>query len=328
MKPLGVIVVGAGFIAEAHIAALRGRTDATLVGVQDVDGARASALARSNGGVAHTTDLAEALAWDGVDAAIVCTPNWTHRAIAESVAAAGRHLLIEKPLATSVADAKAVVAAFEAAGTQLMVGHTHRFYDYGRNVKAVIDGGSIGTPSLIRLSLLGPWIWPDWRAWVLDPARSGGHGLHNGVHLLDLVSWWMDATPATVHARGSKQSSAELDIYDYLEMVVQYTDGRMAVCEMSRGHRPSTLNQRDVLVIGTEGSVTLPWTSDASLLFTERGTELVPAVAGDGFARQLDAWIRAIGGELSAVSTADAVRAVALGVAVEESIATGRAVAA
>jgi len=323
---LGVLVIGTGFIADAHIAALRTRSDAKLVGVVDIDPVRAANAGRTNGGVAFTTDLAEALAWPSVDACIVCTPNWTHRQIAVAVAEAGKHLLIEKPLATTVADARAVAETFAAAGVVLMAAHTHRFYDYARTVKAAIDSGDIGQPVFVRLAILGGWIWPDWRAWVLDPARSGGHALHNGVHLLDLATWWIGGQPVSVYARGRKTTAAELEIYDYLEMVVRYADGSTAVCEMSRGHRTGSLNVRDVLVLGTEGTLTLPWDGDSSIVFAEQGVGLVPAAGRDGFAVQLTAWIDAINGAAAAMSPADAVNAVAMGVAAERSIVTGQPV--
>src|SRR5690625_3365747 len=83
---VGVVVVGAGFIAEHHLAAVRSSSRAHVAGVVDVDAGRAEALARSAGGVAWTSDLAEALSWPGVDACIVCTPNHTHEAIGVAVA--------------------------------------------------------------------------------------------------------------------------------------------------------------------------------------------------------------------------------------------------
>jgi len=323
---LGVLVVGAGLVADAHIGALRTRSDAKLVGVVDIDSARAATAGRTNGGVPFTTNLADALAWPRVDACIVCTPNWTHRQIAVAVAEAGKHLLIEKPLATSVADALAIAEAFSAAGVVLMAAHTHRFYDYARTVKAAIEDGAIGQPVFVRLAIIGGWIWSDWRAWVLDPARSGGHALHNGVHLLDLATWWLGGQPVSVYARGRKTTAAELDIYDYLEMVVRYADGSTAVCEMSRGHRTGSLNVRDVLVLGTEGTLTLPWDGDSSIVLAEQGAGLVPAAGRDGFAIQLAAWIDAINGAASAMSPKDAVNAVAMGVAAERSIVTGQPV--
>lgn len=319
----GVVVVGAGFIADEHIAALRGRTDAVLAGVVDVDPERAQAAGRSNGGVRCTTDLAEALAWPGTDACIVCTPNFTHAPLAREIAAAGKHLLIEKPLTTTVGDAVATAQAFEAAGTVLMAAHTHRFYDYGRTVKRAIDEGLVGRPLNTRIAVLAGWIWPDWRAWMIDPVKSGGHALHNGVHLLDLVTWWHSARPVTVYARGRKQTASELGIYDYLEMTVRFDDGSSAVCEMSRGHRGGTVGQRDVQVIGTDGVLSLPWDGDASLLLSERGDASIPAAGRNGFAVQLAAWLDAIAGGEPAMTAAEAVTAVALGVAAERSIATG-----
>jgi predicted dehydrogenase len=324
---VGVLIVGAGFIAESHVAAMAASPRAVTVGIVDADAGRATSFAHAHGALRHSTDLADALTWDGVDAVILCTPNDTHAAIGAQVAAAGKHLLVEKPLATTVPDARALVAAFDAAGTTLMAAHTHRAYDYGRAVKEAITDAAVGTPTFVRLAILGGWIWPDWNAWVLDPARSGGHALHNGVHLLDLASWWLDAEPEAVVARGGKQTSGELAIHDYLEMVVTYAGGASAVCEMSRAHRPGSIGHRDVLVLGTDGILAHGWDDEAALLVDERGTSLVPAQGRNGFAVQLEAWLDACDGGAQLMSPADAVRSVALGVAVEHSIASGQPVA-
>jgi predicted dehydrogenase len=321
---LGILVVGVGFIADVHIGAIAADPRATLAGVVDTDPARVRSYSQRNGGVRHSTDLAEALAWDGVDGVIVCTPNDTHAAIALQVAAAGKHLLVEKPLATSVADARSVVVAFEQAGRVLMAAHTHRAYDYGRTVKQIVDRREIGRVTLVRLAILGGWIWPDWSAWVLDPRRSGGHALHNGVHLLDLAAWWLGSEPRTIMARGRRETSAGLGIYDYLEMVLTCADGSTAICEMSRAHRPGALSHRDVLLAGTDGLITLGWDDEASLVIDEKGTSAVPAAGHDGFAIQLASWLDAVEGGDVTMSTDDAVRAVAMGVAVERSIAAGR----
>nr|WP_281387119.1 Gfo/Idh/MocA family oxidoreductase [Jiangella mangrovi] len=176
---------------------------------------------------------------------------------------------------------------------------------------------------MIRLSVLGGWIWPDWRAWVLDPAKSGGHELHNGVHLLDLVTWWMGDRPTRVFARGRKQTAAELEIHDYLELVVEFEGGGVAVCEMSRGHRPATLGYRDVLAVGDGGSLAVPWDAAASVLFGESGTALLPVAESDGFATQLDAWLTAVRGGPDPMPAAEAALAVTLAVAARRSIADG-----
>jgi predicted dehydrogenase len=320
---VGIAIVGAGFIAESHAAAIAAGSRSSLTGIVDADPSRARAFAHAHGGLRYSADLAQALTWDGVDAVILCTPNDTHAALGAQVARAGKHLLVEKPLATTVADARSLVASFEASGTVLMAAHTHRAYDYGRAVKEAIADAAIGRPRFVRLAILGGWIWPDWSAWVLDPRRSGGHALHNGVHLLDLASWWLDDIPETVMARGAKQTSGQLEIDDYLEMVVTYAGGATAVCEMSRAHRPASVGHRDVLVLGTDGVLSTGWDEEGSLLIDERGTSLVPAQGRNGFAVQLDAWLDACAGGIPLMSVDDAVRAVALGVAVERSIAAG-----
>lgn len=327
-KPsLGVVIVGAGFIADHHGAALRANSRAHLAGVVDVDPGRASGWAEAAGGAPWSVDLAEALAWPDADACIVCTPNFTHEQIALQVAAAGKHLLVEKPLTITVPSAQRVVEAFSRARCTVMAAHTHRFYDYARTVTESIASGAVGRPVFARLALLGGWIWPDWRAWVLDPAKSGGHALHNGVHLLDLVTSWMQDVPVSVYARGRKQTAANLGIYDYLEMTVEYAGGASAVCEMSRGHRPSSIDRRDALVVGTDGVLHLPPGQWGSPLVAESGTSVLHPQAADGFAVQLDAWLDSIGGADPVMTPADAVLAVALGVAVERSIERGLPVA-
>lgn len=317
----GVLVVGAGFIADAHIQAITVDPRAELVGLVDVDPGRAMAFSYSHGGVRWTADLDTALGWPEVDAVIVCTPNMTHASIAEQVVRAGKHLLVEKPLATTVADARQAARRFADAGLTLAAAHTHRCYDYGMAVKDAIDEGVVGQPLLARLAILGSWIWPDWRAWVLDPAKSGGHSLHNGVHLLDLATWWLGDEPVSIYARGQKQSSAALRIYDHLDMTVTVANGATASCEMSRAHRPAGFGARELLVAGTDGVLSQDWDGESSLLFSDQGLQAVPAVGGNGFARQLSAWLDSIEGAEPVMPTADAVRAVALGVAAELSIA-------
>lgn len=322
----GVLIVGTGFISDAHAAAIRSNPGTDMVGVVDVDPARAQSFAHAHGGLRWSSDLDEALRWPEVDGVIVCTPNDTHGALGMAIAKAGKHLLVEKPLTITVPDARRLTETFADAGLTLAAAHTHRCYDYGRAVKAALDDGVVGRPVLARLAILGGWIWPDWRAWVLDPERSGGHALHNGVHLLDLVTWWLAAEPRSVYARGRKQTASELAIYDYLEMAVSYEGGATAICEMSRGHRPKSLGLRELFVAGTDGTLSQDWDGESGLLFTEAGLQLVSAAGSNGFATQLAGWLAATGGAAPLVSPSDAVRAVALAVAAERSIGRGEPV--
>jgi len=325
-REIGVGVIGGGYVAGLHLAALANVPGARVVGVMDVDAAKAEAAART-AGVRWTTKLDELLSWPEVDACVVCTPNDTHAALGREIASSGKHLLMEKPLTIDVAAAAALVDDFERRELVLMPAHTHRFYDYGRAVKSTIDSGSIGRPVYARLAVLGGWIWADWRGWVLDPERSGGHVFHNGVHVLDLATWWIDDEPTSVYAQGRKETSGDLAIYDYLSLVVRYRGGCTAVCEVSRANRPRSFSFREVFVQGTTGAASLPWDAEQGLAFLEHGTSVLSPQAQTGFNRQAAAWIAAIRGEASKpISSAEAVRSVALACAGETSLQTGQVV--
>jgi predicted dehydrogenase len=324
---VGVGVIGTGFVANMHLAALAGLPGARLAGVADLDAGRARAAVRGVDGARWTTSVDDLLSWPEVDACIVCTPNDTHMQVGLAVAEAGKHLLMEKPLAISLDGADALVQAFESRRLVLTGAHTHRFYEYGRTIKRTIEGGDVGRPVYVRLALLGGWIWPDWRAWVIDPRRSGGHVLHNGVHLLDLTTWWIDDEPESVYVQGRKETSADLAIHDYLSMIVRFRGGATAVCEMSRANRPRTFSYRDVFLQGTAGALRLAWDAESGIAFTEGGTSLLPGDGQVGFTREVGAWLDAIRGEsVPAVSGRDARRAVAMALAGEQSLRTGEVV--
>jgi predicted dehydrogenase len=322
---LGIGVIGTGFVANMHLAAVAKLPGVRLAGVADVDPARARAAVSGIADARWTTSVAELLDWPEVDACIVCTPNDTHVEIGLAVAAAGKHLLMEKPLAISVDGADTLVEAFRQRGLVLMGAHTHRFYDYGQIVKRTIGSDDIGRPVYVRLAILGGWIWPDWRAWVIDPRRSGGHVLHNGIHLLDLATWWVDDEPVSVYVQGRKETSADLAIFDYLSMTVRYRGGCTAVLEMSRGNRPRSFSYRDVFIQGTRGALRLPWDAEQGIAYLEGGTSLLPGNSQIGFDREVGAWIAAIRGDSAPAITGDeARRAVAMAVAGEHSLLTGQ----
>lgn len=322
-----VAVIGSGFVAGLHLDALNGLADAEVVGIVDLDRKRAAETARHAGGMEWHTSLLDAVdAWD-VDAAIVCTPNDTHLAIGRQLVDARVHALIEKPLAVTPRDAAELKAAFDVNGLVLSAAHTHRFGAYSRTIKQAITEGDIGRPIHARLSTLNGWIWADWRGWQLNRTRSGGHAFHNGVHLLDLVTWWLDDEPAHVHALGRKQSAAQLEIHDYMLITVGYTSGATAVCEISRANHPRWLRYRDIFVQGTRGSLRMPWDGDGPLLFADQGTTPV-STAPDPFREQARAWIAAVRGVSSPTVTGhDGYRAVLLAEAAERSLSSGDVVA-
>lgn len=326
--PLGIGIVGVGGIALSHMAALRTMTSARLVAVCDVDAARAAEVAHAERCAGYGS-AEELLADDAVDAVIVCTPNMTHESLGLQVLEAGKHLLMEKPLALTPDGARAVAAEADARGLALAVGHSHRFTDQSLAVREVIDAGEIGSPRFVRVVMNGGWIWPGWQSWVLNPELSGGHSLHNGVHLVDLASWWIGEPATSVFSVGQHATSESLQIHDYLVMELGFAGGASAVCEISRGERPRNAGYLELTVVGSEGVLSRTWDAEGILAWTDAGLTAwgVDGSGGRTFVRELEAFVAAARGEADVVPPLTAaIHAVDIAVASEASLREGRTI--
>ncbi|MDQ6895090.1 MAG: Gfo/Idh/MocA family oxidoreductase [Actinomycetota bacterium] len=318
--------VGAGFIAGAHATAAAGLPDVELVAVTDRDGAAAARFAAA-WGVRVVPDVADLLESDDVDTLVVCTPNNSHAALALATAEAGKHLLLEKPMALSAVDARSTAVAFREAGRVLLVGHTHRHADYARTVHEVIASGRLGTVRSLRIAITGGWIWGGWSAWVLDPARSGGHAFHNGVHLYDLARWWLGSPIASVYAVGQPLTSAALAIDDYLCSTLVAESGATAVCEISRGERPRATSLFEIVVHGDRGTLVRSNGDEGLVAYTTAGSGPRAAAGTDPFRRQLAVLAAAVArGEPVDPDPEAAVHATAVAEAVQRSARTGASV--
>jgi predicted dehydrogenase len=179
----GVALLGAGFMARIHAgsyASLRERAHVRVVCA--LDGAEAIAEGL---GAEVSRDWEAAIAADGIDAVDICLPTPLHRPVAERALALGRHVLVEKPVALSLADADAMGAAAAAAGRVLMVGHVLRYVPEVVELRRLLAAGELGTARAVSaLRLSAP---PDWNDWMTDPARSGGVLVDMMIHDFDIA---------------------------------------------------------------------------------------------------------------------------------------------
>lgn len=327
-QPLGVAIVGVGGIALEHMASLRSTKLANLVAVFDLDTDRAAEIAHVER-CEHFGDVEAMLRADAVEAVIVCTPNFTHADLGRKVLSAGKHLLMEKPLAMTAEDAQALVDMAEERELTLAVGHSHRFSDQGNAIGEAIRAGAIGAPRFIRIVINGGWIWPGWQAWVLNPELSGGHSMHNGVHLTDMASWWLGEKAESVFSVGQHATSAAMGIYDYLAIELGFPSGASAVLEVSRGERPRSANYLEITVVGSEGVLTREWDAQGVLAWTEEGSAAW-ATAGSGartFVREMESFVAAVKGHSPVVPPLEfAVHAIEVAQASERSLSTGSTV--
>ena len=205
----GVVIVGGGAFGRVHADALAGRTDTRLVGVVSQNARSAQAFAGEYGVRAYRT-LDEALADPRAHAFVVATPHDTHAALSVPILSAGRHALIEKPLAHTRTGADAICAATDTApeGTICMVGHVMRFAPAYRAAKALLADRRIGDIVHIDSRSVIDWTFDRRSDWHKSAANGGGMWLTQGTHVIDRVSWLMGAnatdmsgTARTVHHR-------------------------------------------------------------------------------------------------------------------------------
>ncbi|MBX6366265.1 MAG: Gfo/Idh/MocA family oxidoreductase, partial [Gemmatimonadetes bacterium] len=133
----------------------------------------------------------EAVSWPGVDVVAVCTPNGFLAEIGTAALAAGRHVLLEKPMGRNLAEAEALAAAARASGRLLKVGFNHRYHPAVRRAREVVASGAIGRVVNLRARYghgARPGCEGEWRA---DPVLAGGGELiDQGVHVADLFHWF------------------------------------------------------------------------------------------------------------------------------------------
>ena len=193
-------IIGAGSYGEQHARALA-----------DVDGARLVAASRTNAaalqdftaqyGGSGYTDYRDLLADAAVEAVVIATPHHLHTAIVEDAARAGKHILLEKPMAPTLDECDRILAVVAAAGVKLMVGHTNQFAQAYRTAKTILDSGELGEIVLGLSTMSKFWFESNRREWHLDRETGGGMWMTAGIHCLDRLTWLIGSRVERVSAQ-------------------------------------------------------------------------------------------------------------------------------
>jgi predicted dehydrogenase len=185
----GVAIVGCGLIGRKRAASLE---PARLVACADVLPVRARELAATFPGAVAVDAWEEAIRRPDVEIVIVATTNDALTPVAMAAVAAGKHVLVEKPAARTVAEIEPLIATAQAAHRLVRVGFNHRYHPALLQARALVDAGALG-PLMFMRGRYGHGGRPGYeREWRADPARSGGGELiDQGVHLIDLAGWFL-----------------------------------------------------------------------------------------------------------------------------------------
>lgn len=320
-------ILGAGYIAAAHAHAYASLPDVELTVVADPRLRQAEKLAASYG--ARAVDDAAAVWRSDVDVVSVCTPTPTHAALSIAGLRAGKHVLCEKPIAGTVADAEAMLAAAaaaEATGTRFMVGHVSRFEADHKQARAVLDRGDLGELRMASQSITGPF--PEWSSggWFADPAQSGGPLVDLAIHSFDYLAWLFDAPVVRVSAVGARR---KVSLTSYALTTLRFANGGLALVEVSWAHPAGGGLSVRTELSGSRGRLAWTYADVAALRVVQgSGTRRDVLMPGENsFAAEIRAFLDCIaGGGPVPVSGRDALRALRISLAADASLRSGRPV--
>jgi predicted dehydrogenase len=266
IAPLGVGLIGCGGIAaSAHVPALRQlRWLVEVHMVCDIRSEAAESVAHMLG-AEWTTDYRRLLDHPEIDAVVICTPEFLHAEQAVAAAARGKHVLCEKPMARTLAEADAMLAAAAAADVRLMIAHSRRFTARYRRARELVDSGAIGAPVLVRENERRPRAsaasvhLPGWHpdpakqtTWYAQASYSPGTIFHVGVHEMDLLRWFAGAEARTVYME-SKVTGPDQEVPDTVAIQVRFDNGVLGACDIFTQAPPGYPNHHEFEVFGTEG---------------------------------------------------------------------------
>jgi predicted dehydrogenase len=256
MQRRGFALVGAGLFGERHAQAYSRHHAVDFISVCDLDEARGRSIAERYGARSHTTRLEDVLANPEVHAVSVATPDHAHRDVAVACARAGKHLLVEKPLATNVGDAEAIVAAAEASGVVLMVDFHNRVNPPMVAAREAVARGDLGTPSYVYARLSNTIAVPqDMLKWS---GRSSALWFL-GSHMVDIVGWILQDRPVKLYvvSRDGVLRAKGIDAPDFHVATVEYAKGTVAVFEHAWILPRSQTAVKDLKleILGSEGAL-------------------------------------------------------------------------
>lgn len=254
MAPIRFAIVGPGMVARYHEAAIRAHSDAgaELGVVVHHNAERFNEISEAFG--VPCVSEAEMLADPTIDAVILCTPSGQHADQAIAAARASKHVLVEKPIATTLADTDRMIAACAEADTKLGVVFQRRGLPTFQRVHQAITSGDLG--SLTMGSLHMPYFRPQtyydqaaWRGtWALD---GGGVLMNQGIHLIDLLVWYM-GDPVEMLASGGTLRR-DIEVEDTIAATLRFANGSLATISATTTAAPGFTHK--LAIYGTQGGI-------------------------------------------------------------------------
>lgn len=304
MLTVAVGIIGMGYAGFRHLSAVRSVAGVRVTAVAD---SVAIDAAKVGEGVTIHRDWERMLdprKSPSINAVIICSPHHLHAPMVERALQAGVHVLLEKPLAATIEDARRIAELSQRCGQRVMMGMTHRFYPPMREARELVRSGRLGKIVAVEDRIVEP-ISPRVTGWLLTRAMAGGGvALTNGIHMLDRLAW-LTGQELTFHSGAAGWTQGLGDIEDTATMQLTLADGTPVTLLASWIKREGELDD-ELTVYGTGGTLRVwswrGWQFEPAGLPVERHE---PYRSADDFSErvrigmkaQMDCFASVIGGE-------------------------------
>ena len=251
-------LIGYGAWGRHHARAIAACADAALVAIA-ARSEQSVAAARADHPPAKVyADYREMLAREALDLCSVVLPSDLHFAVARDVLASGRHLLLEKPMALTLEECKALIDLARERGRVLAVGHELRMSSLWGKVKQLVDEGAVGEPLYAMIEL---WRRPyrlGTGGWRYDPSRVGDWILEEPIHFFDLARWYFSAAgePTGVYAAANGKRPDRPDLHDNFSAILHFPRGKHAVISQTLS---AWEHHQTAKLTGTAGAIWASW---------------------------------------------------------------------
>jgi predicted dehydrogenase len=271
MKKIKVGIIGCGFIANGkHIPNLIRHEDVEVTAFCDIIPERAQASAKKYGppDALVCEDYRDVLAREDIDVIHVCTPNNSHSEITVAALESGKHVMCEKPMAKTAAEAKAMLDAAKRTGKKLTIGYQNRFRQDSQFMKSLCESGDLGEIYFAKAFATRRRGVPTWGVFMDKEKQGGGPLIDLATHALDLTMWMMDnyepvsamgATFDKIAKMGSEANSMgpwnpdEYEVEDSAFGMVKFKNGATVMVEASWALNMIVSNEAMTLLCGTKG---------------------------------------------------------------------------
>jgi myo-inositol 2-dehydrogenase/D-chiro-inositol 1-dehydrogenase len=257
-SPVRFGLIGFGAWGRHHAAAIAGTPGAELVAIAARSEATCDAARHEHPSAFVTSDYRELLRRDDVDVVDVVLPTDLHHEVGRAVLRAGKHLLLEKPMALSLDQCDELQAAAREAGRLLAIGHEFRLSSLWGRVKELVEAGFVGEPQYVLVELSRNPYRHGASGWRYDISRVGNWILEEPIHFFDLARWYLQGTgePERVYAAANSRQPDHPELQDNFSAIVHFTGGAYAVISQTLS---AFEHHQTVKVTGTKGALWAGW---------------------------------------------------------------------